>query len=226
MLIRVLDFETTGLNPEVDGICEVGWTDIEDSEPGVLLTMDTLTDPGCVISFEAMAVHHIRNEEVAGRKPASSTLVTIQDANVYVAHNMDFEMGFWAWLKDVPTICTWKVALRTHPEAPKHSNQFLRYFLGLPADPDRASPAHRAGPDTYVTALLLMELLKWATLEEMIRWSSGPPLYPRVPFGKFKGKSWDDVPTDYLKWTILSSDMDRNIKINAKHYLDLRTGAK
>ena len=89
-------------------------------------------------------------------------------------------------------------------------------------DPELASPAHRAGPDTYVTALLLLELMKYATIEEMIRWSAGPALLPRMPLGKYRGKGWDELPTDYLKWIVISSDLDATIKANAKHELKRR----
>ncbi len=227
MLIRVIDFETTGLNPETDGICEVGWTDVhvEEGARTVLLTTSQLCDPGCVISTEAMAVHHIRNEDVAGKQPSSFVLGFFEPCDVYVAHNAEFEQSFWPGRPEgVPWICTYKVALRTHPESLRHTNQYLRYDLGLGAEPVRASPAHRAGPDTYVSALLLLELMKYATIEQMIHWSSGPPLYPRVPFGKYKGVSWDKVPADYLKWVFISSDLDKNIKINARHELKRREG--
>lgn len=221
MLIRVIDFETGGLEPE-SGICEVGWTDIED---GLITNTDAyLCDPGRPISVEAMAVHHIRNEEVAGLPPALYNLAHMdQDVDVFCAHNAEFEKSFWPQRPEVvPWICTYKVAVRTHPEALRHSNQYLRYDLGLPCDPERASPAHRAGPDTYVTALLLLELLKWATIEEMIHWSSGPALLPRIPVGKYRGLKWEEVPTHWLKWVVISSDLNHTIKVNANHELKKR----
>jgi exodeoxyribonuclease X len=229
MLTRVIDFETTGLSPETDGICEVGWTDVhvEEGARTVLLTTSQLCDPGCVISHEAMAVHHIRNEDVAGLQPSSFWLGFMEPCDVLVAHNAEFEQSFWPGRPEgVPWICTYKVALRTHPESLRHTNQYLRYDLGLGADPVRAAPSHRAGPDTYVTALLLLELMKYASLEDMIRWSAGPALLPRIPFGKFRGKAWADVDLSYLKWIVISSDLDKTIKINAKHWIDKREGKK
>lgn len=222
MLIRVVDFETTGLDPERDGICEVGWTDVHNE--GVQHTSSFLCDPGCVISTEAMSVHHIRNEEVAGLPPAQYNLAHMdQEVDAFCAHNAEFEQGFWPGRpKEVPWICTYKVALRTHPESLRHTNQYLRYDLGLATDPVRASPAHRAGPDTYVTALLLLELMKYASLEDMIKWSGGVALLPRIPFGKYKNRGWGDVPADYLKWVAISSDMPHTIKVNAKYELSKR----
>lgn len=225
MLIRVIDFETSSLAPETGGICEVGWTDVEGGAVGG--TESFLCDPGCVITHEAMAVHHIRNEEVAGLSPATKILKVAQagGADVYCAHNAEFEQAWWPGRPaEVPWICTYKVALRTHPESLRHTNQFLRYDLGLGADPERASPAHRAGPDSYVTALLFLELCKYATIEQMVHWSAGPALLPRIPMGKYRGRGWGEVPTDYLKWIVISSDLDRTIKANAKHELKRREG--
>ena len=50
----------------------------------------------------------------------------------------------------------------------KHSNQVLRYWLGLRLDADLAMPPHRAGPDAYVTAHLLLRMMALASVEQMI----------------------------------------------------------
>lgn len=223
-LIRVIDFETSGMDPEKGGICEVGWTDVHNG--GVQHTTSVLCDPGCVISTEAMAVHHIRNEEVAGLDPWTKVLgeLSKNPPDAFCAHNAEFEQSWWPGPAGVPWICTYKVALRTHPECLRHTNQFLRYDLGLGADPERASPSHRAGPDSYVTALLLVELMKYASVEDMIKWSAGPALLPRVPMGKYRGRTWSEVPNDWLKWVVISSDLDRTIKANARHELKRREG--
>jgi exodeoxyribonuclease X len=85
-------------------------------------------------------------------------------------------------------------------------------------------PPHRAGPDAYIGAKLMERIQNEgrATLDEMVRWSNGPALLPRVNLGKHKGANWDDVPSDYLEWVVNKSDMDRDIKANAKHHLGRR----
>ncbi len=203
--------------PPEAGICEVGWTDVMHNRVGAAFSH--LTDPGTPITLEAISVHHITNEEVASQPPATQILGEIIGADVFAAHNADFEKEFWNPPGSV-WIDTYKVALRTHPEAPRHSNQFLRYYLGLSiGNRALASPPHRAGPDAYVTAHILVELMKYASIEEMIRWSSGPALLPRMPIGKYRGRPWSELDTPYLKWIVISSDMDATIKANANHEL-------
>ena len=105
-----------------------------------------------------------------------------------------------------------------------HNADFaLRYFLDLACDRDLAAPPHRAGPDAYVTAHLFAKILdEGVDLDAMVRWSNGPSLLPVIGFGKHKGSKWEDVPSDYLRWVVDKSDLDRDAKANAKHHLKLR----
>jgi len=228
--IRSIDFETTGIPTEADpqAIVEIGAVDIslgaDGSQPVMSTTFSTLCNPGRPIPHEAMAVHHITDAMVAD---ASGNLGNIMGSGVdyYCAHNADYERQFHD--PGIPYICTYKVALRLWPDAPAHGLQFLRYHLNLPVVSAEAFPPHRAGPDAYLGAVLMVHILDdgRASLDEMVRWSSGPALLPRVNFGKHRGSKWDDVPTDYLDWLANKSDMDRDVKANARHHLKARANA-
>lgn len=220
MIVRVLDFETCGLTPEAAGVVEVGWVDVRiegdgvriDSFPGALLI-----NPGRPIPVEARAVHHISDAMVRGERSFEQVLPLLTaDVDVFGAHNAKFEQQFFT--TDLPWICTLKVARVLWPECPNHSNQCLRYWLGLDLDPVHAMPPHRAGPDAYVTAAILWRALDEASIDDMLQWSREPSLLPRVPFGKHKGANWDAVPTDYLQW-ILKQNMDEDVLHTAKHHL-------
>lgn len=216
---RAIDFETTGIPTETDkhAIVEIGWCDLAD---GVLsLPQSVLCDPGRPIPHEAMAVHHITDDMVKG---ATGNVGVLGTPDFFVAHNADYERQFID--TDVPFICTYKVALRLWPDAPSHGLQFLRYELGLPAPEHVAMPPHRAAPDAYLCAVLMQRILAFqgANVEDMVRWSNGPALLPRIPFGKHRGAKWEDVPTDYLDWIVNKSDLDRDAKANAKHHLKAR----
>lgn len=232
-IIRVIDFETTGLPSDPDGaaVCEVGYCDMTISHTGEI-TIDEphayYTNPGRPIPAMARAVHHISDQDVKDAIEEAYGLEGLHSshmetpASIYCAHAADFEKSFFT--PDEPWIDTWKVALRLWPDAPSFSNQALRYHLDLGLDRDKASPPHRAGPDSYVTAHLLMREIaeQRASIEDMIRWSAGPALFSRIMFGKHSGSRWQDVQSDYLEWIIDKSDLDKDVKANARHYLKLR----
>lgn len=219
MLVRVVDFETTGMPPG-NAVCEVGWYDVL---PGETATLDgyeaSFCDPGRPMPPEARAIHHISDEMLVGAPPATSLFMKLMvGADAFCAHNAAFEREFFTG-GDRPWICTLKVARRIWPECPSHSNQCLRYWLGLDLEDALAMPPHRAGPDTYVTGHILREALKVATVEQMIAWTDQPSLLPNVTFGKHKGQKWQDLPADYLTWIVHKSDMDEDTKFTAKHHL-------
>lgn len=226
MLIRVIDFETTGIPSEEDpqAICEIGFTEVVDGQvSGTTFAM--LVNPGRAMPVEAQAVHHISNDDLTGAQPITDGLQMLMRGppDFFVAHNAEYEQAFFGG-GYVPWIDTYKVALRLWPDAPSHSQQVLRYYLDLGCDRERAAPAHRAGPDSYVCAMLMQRILQdgRATIEQMVKWSKGAPLLHRVTFGKHKGMLWDDLPTDYLQWIANKSDMDAGTKANARHRLKMR----
>jgi exodeoxyribonuclease X len=226
MLVRCIDFECTGVPSEEDphAICEIGFTEVLDGTVGGT-TFAMLVDPRRPMPCEAQAVHHISDADLAGAMPITDGLQMLMRGapDFFAAHNASYEMAFFQG-GDVPWIDTYKVALRLWPDSPSHSQQVLRYYLGLDCDRERASPPHRSGPDSYVCAMLMQRILQEgrASLEQMVTWSKGHPLLYRVTFGKHKDMLWDDLPTDYLQWIVNKSDMDAGTKANARHRLKMR----
>lgn len=231
MLIRVTDFEATGFSDDPEGaaICEVGWCDVLVGTAGdieIAPPTGLLCNPGRAMPAVARAVHHLGDDVLALEPPPETALRLCAgngDVTYFCAHNSRFEEAFWPDAP-APWIDTYRVALRLWPDAPSHSNQVLRYWLGLDLDEDLAMPPHRAAPDAYVTAHLLKVAIEngAASIEDMVKWSAGPALLPRVPFGKHFGQKWDDVPTDYLRWVVGQADMDRDVRANAKRHLKIR----
>lgn len=230
MLIRVIDFETTG-EPPGAAVCEVGWCDVNTPADGGPATIAEpkamLVNPHRTMPANARGVHHISDEDLAGAPEISTGFLTLalECPHIFVAHNAKFEQQFWTG-GGAGWICTRKVAMRLWPDAPDHKNQTLRYHLGidelcLDFEPTLATPPHRAGPDAYVTAFIFVEALKLATVEQMRDWTDKPSLLPGVMrFGKHKGVSWSMAPPDYLSWIVHKSDMDEDTKFTAKHYLN------
>lgn len=229
-IIRCVDVETTSTTePPDSAICEIGWCDVamEPSDDGrwmpvvrADMAQAIIINPGMPITPEARAVHHISDAEVSGGAALRDVLPQVIDgADFFAAHSSAYEKKFLAdLLGDKPWICTLKAARRVWPDAPAHSLQVLRYWRDLPTV---SGAPHRAGPDSYVGALILVDLINsGASVRDMIAWEKVPSLLPgAVRFGKHKGTAWRDLPSDYLDWIVNKSDMDEDAKFTAAHWL-------
>lgn len=225
MTLRVLDLETTGTDADKDAIVEIASVDIT-RERTITNRQEDLVQPERAVPPESSAVHHLIDADLFGKPRLADVLPKYQGAKVYIAHNATFEESFLARHGLKPWVCTYKCALRVWPEWPGHSNQYLRYRLGLvnPFGIDRKTiDPHRALSDCIVTAAIFLEILKVAKWGDMVAWSAEPPLTTIIPFGKYRGRRWDDpaVETRYLDW-VLTSEMDEGAKFSAKHWLAKR----
>lgn len=231
MLIRCIDFETAGTDApdQRDEIIEAGWHDVVVSADGLAALSNgsgaLIGDPGRPITPQARGVHHITDEELAGAlsRPelirAMCTIGGVPDA--FCAHEARFERSLWTTEKR-PWICTRKAALRIWPDAPDHKLQTLRYWLKLDCAYNRSMPPHRAGPDAYVGAHLLLACLAHETVQQLIEWTEVPSLLAVCPLKKHKGQRWEDVPDSYLNWMLSEQDMDEDLLFTAKHHKRLR----
>lgn len=239
-IIRVVDFETTGGLPPDHAVIEAGWIDLVPwgydllGRPTWMLRPGgptaRLVNPWRPIMPEAQAVNQLTAGDLVGAQdwatvlPRLLTVAPGEQIVAWAAFGVETEQ---AWLtRDVigPArwICARKLALRLWPEAPRHSNQVLRFWRD-PGGFDRryANPAHRAGPDAFVTANLLVSLLGDLTIEQAEAWTVAPALLARVPFGNHKGGRWIDVDDDFLHW-VLARDFDTDVIYTARTELERR----
>lgn len=226
--IRVIDFETTGFEPPAE-VCEVGICDLHLDEKRVSIPIAWLCGVKAMPP-EVRAIHHISLAECEGLEPFAPERLLDDELAAVAAHNAEFETKFFTPTR--PLICTYKAALRAWPDAPSHSNGALRYWLedqGKIA-PDHAltQPAHRAGPDAYVTAHILLALFNAGhTGREMIAWTKEPRLLPKCPLGKFRDKPWSEVDAGFLGWMLRQPTMEADLKWNAEREIARRAeGAK
>lgn len=230
-VLRVIDFETTGMEPPAE-VIEVGHCDLTRASDGSWSVGQPVSWLCRVESVppEVRAVHHIAKAEADEFPPFDNTALVERSDHCYalVAHNMEFEERWLQVDGIMPTICTYKSALRVWPDAPSHSNGALRYWLEdqglIHLDHETAMPPHRAGPDAYVTAHILKALLEaGATGRDMLTWTREPRLLPRCPIGKFRGKPWAEVETGFLTWMLNQRDMEADLVWNARRELERRT---
>lgn len=224
MRLRVIDIETSGGSPsEIIEIAAVDVVRVDGSwiaEP----PRSRLFRPAGGITVHAMAIHHLTPEdfsddcETCSDELLLSFLEESGRPDFLVAHNAAFEAqhitasatGGLGWL------CTVRASRQAWPDAPGHSNQVLRYWRSLRLDARHAMPPHRAGPDAWVTAHILIDLLKEQPLEKLIEWSDISRGLERMPFGKHRGKLWAEVPADYLTWIVDKPDMAADVLAGAR----------
>lgn len=207
-LIRVVDTETTGIDDPAEMV-EIGWTDVRLFPDGWQIERGPesgIINPGIPITFPAMAVHHLTDDDVRfGADPDLIRQEITAGSDIICSHNWVFDSRFLR--TQLPYICTLKCARTIWPDLQSYTNASIRYELGLCLGDERTQPSHRAGPDTWVTAHILLKLLETHTVEQLLDISKNPVLLGTCYLKAHKGKRWSEVPSDYLDWIVNKSDM-------------------
>lgn len=224
-MIRVIDIETTGLDPAKDAIVEIASVDVL-AGGTIANRQEDLVCPPLPVPPESSAIHHLLDQDLTGKPPLREVLERYAGADAYVAHQCEFERSFlFEYFAAERWICTYKCALRVWPDLPSHSNQALRYRNGHanPFGIDRHTlNPHRALSDAIVTAAIFVDLTKAAKWSDLVKWSSEPALHTILSFGKYRGKRYEEIAQtdpDYLRWIITKSDLDEGAKWSASHWL-------
>lgn len=233
VLFRAIDLETAGKAPP-HSVLEIGWTDFlfntETKKSAIGATNTMLFKPREKLTADNIAVHHMTAAYLADWPHCEDhDLVAAAQCEMpafLVAAKAEFEQQWFTpeisgtakWL------CTVKIAARLFPEAPSHSNQAMRYELGLDLPDERAMPPHRAGPDSYVTACIMARFLEMERVQTMELWTRQPRYLHTCPLHKHKGQLWSEVPKSYLEWILRADSTDEDVRHAAILELDRRRG--
>lgn len=232
----VIDLESTNREPKDAHIVE--WAAIVIRPPwfgeGGSEEHGGLVRPPVTIPAETSAVHHIIDADVADAKPWSDQMWELAAllgpiGRIAVAHNAEYERELLGKEGPImaglplPWLCSYKAALRVWPDAPGHSNECLRYHLGLGTGRSSVQAPHSAMHDARVTAQILGELQRaGATVEDMLKWTKEPAMLPTCPLGDWRGKKWAEVDAGFLLW-ILRKIHDRpDVRFCAEKELERR----
>lgn len=157
----VFDLETTGLDPKLATIIELGAAKIVDGR--IVETFETLIDPLKPIPPETTAINHITNEMVQGcptLEPVLMDFLKFCQGSILVAHNMDFDYSFisthgkkYDIYFDNPRQDTLAMARQHYPKLKNHKLETLCNSLNIPND-----DAHRALSDVIATARLYIKM--------------------------------------------------------------------
>ncbi len=234
MSLIFLDTETTDLEP-TRRLVQLAY-----KNPASGVVVNEYFKPPMPISYGAMAIHHVTNEMVAdkpvfGGSEVFNQLVQEIPSIVVVAHNAPFDIEV---LKNegvmvARAIDTLRLA-RHVIEAEQYNLQFLRYFLGLNIT---GVNAHDALGDILVLEALYNHLEKVvaekfgvegeSAVEKMIELTNTPVLLKSFGFGKYRGKSFEEVAASdhgYLDWLFGSesaknpAEQNEDLMVTLKHY--------
>ncbi len=163
----VVDVETTGSNPGLARVIEVGAVKI--SQGKIVDTFHSLTNPGQRIPFFISWMTGISNSMVKNAPPFFTFAEEFRNflqGTVFVAHNAQFDYEFiktefiraeYPVLLN-PMLCTIKLARRIFPGFTHYNLRDLSRNLGIPLE-----RAHRALDDCLATAKILLLMLEKLT---------------------------------------------------------------
>lgn len=166
MNFAVVDFETTGFNPQNDRIVQMAAI-VVNGEGHVVDSFDTVVKPEGEYTHGAEHVHGISADMVSRGMPVSDAirkLWDLTDGAVFTAHNAKFDIGFLhaeseriGIKKRVEAHLDTLHLARRADEAKerKHSLEALCDYYGIKRD-----RAHEARSDAEATAQLMIKLFK------------------------------------------------------------------
>ena len=222
-----LDWETTGLEPAADRIIEVAATKFTFSK--VLETFETLIDPETPISQVSMSIHHITPEMVQGKPKIEEILpklFAMINSHIIIGHGIQMDIAFLkesAKRLNIPSsldslilIDTLRLA-RLYGESPTNSLEKLRQHFNIDDE-----GAHRAMSDVTVNIAVFKYLTtSFKTTEQLLERLKKPILMKTMPLGKHKGRPFNEIPLEYLKWAI-RGDFDQDLIFSIKTELQKR----
>ena len=159
----VLDFETTGLNPNMDEIIEIGAVRLErGKEVG---EFSQLIDPGRAIPEKVVELTGINSAMLAGQPTLAEVFpkfAEFLEGAVLVAHNASFDMAFlrrafqrFGRELDAPILDTLALARNAYKELRNHKLGTVCKHLDV-----SLKNAHRAVHDARATGLVLLKTLE------------------------------------------------------------------
>ena len=162
----VLDVETTGLSPRVNGIIEIGIVKVSNLK--IVDKYHSLINPGKDIPYFITQLTGITNEEVYDAPFFEDISAEVEDfisGSVLTAHNFSFDNSFlrreFRYIgKEYPQnpgLCTMKLARRLYPLLKSKSLKSVCAHLKL-----KNKDAHRALSDAEITARALIKMVKEA----------------------------------------------------------------
>ena len=159
----VLDFETTGTSSRYARAIEIGIVRMKNGK--ILDTYSSLINPGSQIPYQITVITGITNEDVLNAPYFEDIVDEIEEFigdSILVAHNLPFDLSFLKSeflragkdVKEIPKLCTLKLARKLYPELPSKSLGNIVKSLKV-----KHVHVHRALGDATATAKILKKMI-------------------------------------------------------------------
>ncbi len=232
----ILDTETTGVG-ENDRVIQLGYIVLGAKEIEVHNEFYSSDVP---ISFGAMEVHGITPDMIEGKPTCQEGRAYIRllelntPENYMIIHNAPFDLGMLekeGFNTQMKVIDTLRVAKHIFADEDAHRLQYFRYKMELYKEEEKEASslgiivkAHDAIGDVLVLKLFLSKLKDAVAaqfpnenpVEKMVDLTNTPIMIKTFKFGKYKGKSLEEVAREdagYLRWMLSSMDnLDEDMK--------------
>jgi exodeoxyribonuclease X len=223
MRLIVLDTETSDLPENGGAMIELAWMVLEAPTWKPVSSYEKYIQFSGPLSPKAQAQNHIEPSMLTAKYGAVTRAQAIADLlheiepdTILAAHNVAFDRQFLPELAR-PWLCTLRASKHIWPDAPGHSNQVLRYWLNIKPNLSIASDVkvrmpHQALYDVATTTGILQMMLQVHSPEQLEAFTSRPVQLRSMPFGKHKGKSFSDIPCDYLAWLKKQNNLDPDVR--------------
>lgn len=222
-----LDCETTGLEQESDKIIEIAV--VRFNFDGTIDSFETLIDPQVNIPEASTAIHHITDVMVKGKPKIQEVLPKIFEfigRSIIVGHGITNDIAFICAaakhnnipckLASHPFIDTLRLA-RLYGESPINSLERLRQHFNIAEE-----GAHRAMNDVIVNIEVFKYLCRrFKTTEQVVNRLKSPIQLKAMPLGKHKGRSFSEIPVEYLRWAV-NQNFDQDLMFSLKTELKKR----
>jgi DNA polymerase III subunit epsilon len=224
-----LDCESTGLDPREDRIIEIAASRFTFEK--VLQDMESLINPECDIPKISQDIHKISKEMVLDQPKIKEILpdfLEMIDGYILVGHGIGFDIALIdaeaqrnqipCNITKAPFIDTLRLA-RLYGESPINSLEKLRQHFNIAAE-----GAHRAMNDVMVNIEVFKYLSRsFKTTDSILKTLSKPIKLRTMPLGKHKGRRFEEIPIEYLRWAA-KKDFDQDLLYSIR--LELRNRKK
>lgn len=222
-----LDCEATGLDIDTDAIIELAAVKFTLSHH--LDSFESLIDPCQPIPELSMKIHRITNEMVQGKpkiKEILPSFLKFIEGHIIVGHGIKFDIDMivkaaknnqvQCHIEKQLTIDTLRLA-RLYGQTSVNSLEILRQHFNILSD-----GAHRAMNDVIVNIEVFKHLSKtFQTTENLLSRLQKPIAMKTMPLGKYRGRVFKDIPTDYLSWAA-HQNFDQDLLFSIKGELKKR----